>query len=157
HLLRSTAYNLLDRHEDAIASGRKYVELLGPDPIACENIGAALAALGRDDEAADIYRKALDDTPDSPDLLHTLRSLLPSSKRGEIAARFMRLSDPAGQFDRFAGHLLADEDAATLSAIADALVAAGQHDAGIACYRAIAKVVAGDPTTGAAQFRAAIA
>lgn len=157
HLLRSTAYNLLDRREDAIASGRKYVELLGPDPIACENIGTALAALGRDDEAADVYRKALDDTPDNPEVLHALREVLPVGKRGEIAGRFMRLSDPAGQFDDFAGRLLADEDHPSVTAIADALVAAGRDVPAVGCFRAIAKVSAGNPTTGAADFRTAIA
>lgn len=157
HLLRSTAYNLLDRREDAIASGRKYVELLGPDPIACENIGAALAALGRGDEAADVYRKALDDTPDNPELLHALRNVLPAVKRGEIVARFMRVRDPAKQFDEFADRLLADDDHATVTAIADALTSAGHSGPAVACFRAIATVTAGKPAEGAALFRTAIA
>jgi tetratricopeptide (TPR) repeat protein len=156
HFLRATACNQLERYEEAVRHGRRHIELLGDDAPTYELIGDALDQLGRKGEAADAYRMALDDAPDSPVLLHDLFRVLPDGQKREVAERFARLAKPDEHFGAFADMFAAAKDRDGLEALSNAYKAA-QDDPLPAYYRAVGQILFGDFEGGAAEVRAAIA
>jgi tetratricopeptide (TPR) repeat protein len=95
YLLRAGCFSGTEEWEKVVAAGQKYIELIGRDDDVCLYLGNAYAELGRHAEAADEYRKALDDLPDSEPALIGLMVALKADEKGELARRFARFKDPA--------------------------------------------------------------
>jgi hypothetical protein len=65
HFLRAAAYNLAGRSDEAIASARKYLDILGDDAKTYAELGQAYETLNRTAEAAAAYQKGLAEDPNS--------------------------------------------------------------------------------------------
>ena len=120
HLTRAIAYNSLGRHEEAIASARKYLELLGPDEAAYFQSAIGCAALGRLDEARDAFRKGFDEVPNSPNDLDGFRQALEPGKKKEFGERFAKLSRPTRHFTRLFGLCMHADDHESATALVEA-------------------------------------
>jgi len=120
HLLRAIAHNQLEQYDQAIVHGRKFVELMGEDDGAYLQIGTALAALDREEEAAVAYRRGLDDYPDSIDNLIGLGAVLPTSGKKELGQRFARMRRFADHLERLADDFSVQEDDEALELLLDA-------------------------------------
>lgn len=81
--LKGEAYLNLGRHEECVKAEETYLRLLGPDPDAYLNLGLALAALERPDEAADAFRRGIEADPDDV------------GNRSQLALHFARLKNDA--------------------------------------------------------------
>jgi tetratricopeptide (TPR) repeat protein len=117
HLSRALALARWGKFEDSLAEGRKYVAHLGPDPVVSFWEGYCLEGLGRDAEAADAYRRALDDAPAYHDALHGLRRVLPPDRKGELAERLTRMKKPMPAFDALLADARKDRDDAGAEAL----------------------------------------
>lgn len=117
-LLRAGAHNQLSQFTEGLDSARAYVAELGPDPIALQQVGAALEGLGRTPEAADAYRQSLDENADEVDSLHGLRRVLPAAGKAEVAGRLAKTGKPVEVYDLVMGQARADRDDAGVRAIA---------------------------------------
>ena len=120
HQARAAAYNALGRHEEALASLEKYERVLGPDETLYEHRGAALLGLKRPAEAAEAYRKGLDDTPDSWANLAGLAAALPAGDKVELAQRFAKVTRHQDVFRAVAGDVISKDDADALAALVPA-------------------------------------
>jgi tetratricopeptide (TPR) repeat protein len=96
HYLRAVAYNAIEQHDKALASANKFTELLGNDALVQLEIGEALEALNRPQEAIEAYRKGNDEDSEELDNLGALARLLPASSSAELATRFRKTPDKMG-------------------------------------------------------------
>jgi tetratricopeptide (TPR) repeat protein len=139
--LRAIAYNLLERHEDALVSARAFLARIGDDPDAYYEMGEALQALGRTEEAFEAYRKGLDDIPDSLDNLVALGLLLPKKRKDEIAQRFEQLSKPVRDFEPLAVEFQMAEDPDALDSLVAAFRRIAPDDPNNLYYGAVSKAL----------------
>jgi tetratricopeptide (TPR) repeat protein len=70
---RAKAFIHLDRPEDALAAIRLYQKEVGPDAPSCTLEGTVLESQGKDKEAVEAYRQALDEVPESVEAAQGLR------------------------------------------------------------------------------------
>ncbi|MCI0461269.1 MAG: hypothetical protein L0Z62_30345 [Gemmataceae bacterium] len=119
--LSGAACNALRRFDKALTHLHAYRNLLGEDTNISHQLGIALAGLGRREEAAQAFRRSLDDDPKSLDALNELRRLLPRGKKGELAKRFARVPNARLFFDELAQEALRDRDAEGIEVLASAL------------------------------------
>lgn len=155
---RARAHNALGEHEKALTHGRKYIETLGDDADAYHEIGAALTALERMDEAADAFRKGLDDQPDHVDNLSELRRVLPEKKKAEIGERFAKLSKPEEHFDNLADEALNENDFETVEVLVSVFAKqAAADDPRLDYYQARIKISKKQEKEAIPLFKSAIA
>src|SRR5205807_4591930 len=118
-LLKGIDFNDLGQFDKALKHLQAYQALLGHDATVCRETVQALRGLGRDQEAAGVYRRALDDEPQNEELfLEFIRSLPPGEPRDDLAARFRKLADPRRSFDVYAEDCRAAHDGDTLEQLA---------------------------------------
>ncbi|MHC4862170.1 MAG: hypothetical protein ACYTDY_18985, partial [Planctomycetota bacterium] len=117
-LLRATALNCLEEHEEALTLARRYLERVGPDAEGFIQEGAALLGLERTEEAVAAIRSVLELNPDYLDMLVLLCVALPQEEKKEVVERFRELRDPAGSFEYLATELDDFEEAETLRLLA---------------------------------------
>ncbi|HYH68407.1 MAG TPA: hypothetical protein VD866_27180, partial [Urbifossiella sp.] len=115
--IRASALNLAGRYAEALEQARGYVAELGPDPVCYGHAGFALEGLGRADEAAAEYRRALDEFPDHNDALFGLRRVLPPEGKAEIGDRLAKARDPGRVFDDLLDQARDDDDDAGAAAL----------------------------------------
>jgi len=117
YLVEASILNDLDRHEDALAAARKYIEAVGETGDSCVQLGDALLALGRKKEAAVAYRAGLAEDPEYAGNVLGLALALPEDGKSAVAAPFRRLPDPVASFRWMADNLAAWEEWAALRAL----------------------------------------
>lgn len=139
--LRAVAYNLLERHEDAIVSARAFLARIGDDPDAYYEVGEALQALGRTEAALEAHRKGLDDIPDSLANLVALGLLLRKEQKGEIVEWFSQLSQPARDFEALAVEFQLAEDPDALDSLVEAFRRIAPDDPNNLYYGAMSKTL----------------
>ncbi len=84
-----TLYNL-KRFEESLAEGKRAYQL-DPDAATCNNIGATLRWLGRDEEALEWYDKALDMRPSAEAFDNKIISLFHLHRFDEVFALYGRI------------------------------------------------------------------
>lgn len=97
--LRGFAQNELKQFGAARFELERYLDLLGRDAEAFQQLGIALEGLGLKEEALAAYRRGLDDNPDSLLNLYRLALLLPDDKKTEVGERFAKMQRTEEQFD----------------------------------------------------------
>ncbi|HEY1186517.1 MAG TPA: hypothetical protein VGE74_02620 [Gemmata sp.] len=97
---RATALNRAGRYEEALSAAHEYQRRCGPDCHVFVIEGFALEGLARDREATAVYRRALDDDPDSADALRGLGRMLPAGKKDELGARLAKARNPRRLYDQ---------------------------------------------------------
>lgn len=110
NLLRASAFNHLQRYEEAEAASRLYMDAVGGEGSAFLQLGFAQEQLKRSDEAIESYRRGLDDEPNQLDCLSGLRRCLPHDRKSEFVDRFFRLRKPQTQFALQVNQALIDDD-----------------------------------------------
>lgn len=129
HLLRSVLHNQMENYELAVQHGRKFIDLLGEDTDAYFQIGTALAALDRKAEAADAYRRGLDDYPDSIDNLTGLSQVLSVGRKAELNERLGRMNRLNEHFETLADNFMQEEDVEALEILVAAVRKRGSNGA----------------------------
>lgn len=125
---RAAALNRAGRFDAALDAVREYRRRCGPDGHASLNEGAALEGLGRPREAADVYRGALDDDPDSAAALRGLGRVLPANDKSELGLRLAKARDPRHLYDRAVWGPDGQRDEVTADVLLDALRKARPDD-----------------------------
>ena len=155
--LRTSAYLGIGDGERALASARRFDETLGADADNLHNMGQALEALGRGAEAAEAYRRGLDDDKDSAPNLLALALVAPADKKAEVGERFGRSAATRQQFEAVAGGLAEAGEADALRVLIDAYVAKRGADAASASYSARLKMGREEYDAAAHELRQALA
>jgi hypothetical protein len=127
-LMRGVAYSALGRHDEAFAELRAYRNELGSDVISCTIEGNSLAAQGKAAEAANAYRRALDEAAASVDAFDGLRRVLPAGKKQELGERLGRLNDPAQIYSLLVSSAQDDKDDEAINVLLDGFLAARPND-----------------------------
>ena len=109
-LIKAIAYDQLEMYEQAIASARKYMDLVGADENALWHLGHALEQTHRTDEAREAYSKSLDEQPTNLDVISSLRRCLDADQKFEFVERVMKLPKPEESFLRFVDESFVDMD-----------------------------------------------
>ena len=86
-------------HEAQLRLLESYVQLFPEDAAGFENLGRVYAATGRNDDAADNYRRALELAPDDVALRARLLKALAAAGRGDEAAALAAEGGEAGEAD----------------------------------------------------------
>jgi len=111
-LLRSAIHGQRREHDAVMACSRRIIAVNPRHPRAYSNLGAALAGLGRNDEAIEALRTALELNPEDPATLNNLGNTLYLSERVEEAETYFRRAleiDPSHARSLYGlGHVLAD-------------------------------------------------
>lgn len=139
--MRATAYNFLERHEEALVSARAFLARIGDDPDAYYEMGEALQALGRTEEALEAYRKGLEDLPDLLTNLVALGLLLPKESKSEIGEWFARMREPVRDFESIAVEFQLEEDPDALDALVAAFRRIAPDDPNNLYYGAMSKML----------------
>lgn len=156
-MLQGMLCNRLGRWDEAIDYLEAYRNLLGDDANVMEELGLALRGLGRFREAADAYRKALDDNPKNADAFHgLLQSLENGAPRDDLGERFAKLDQPATQFKTLAEECVKDRDGASLEAISLALLNIDPKSSAAAYHLGLAKIWNEQTTEGMAFITEAL-
>jgi predicted Zn-dependent protease len=157
-LVRGNALNGLGQWAEALKHLEAYRDLLGEDEDVCERIGDSLRGLGRAEEAAASYRKALDHNPKQADsLLGLLRSLRPQDRRDDVPARFARLDQPRETIVNIAEALREDQDAAGLEQVVTAMRKIEARFAPADYYECLLRAWAGNEREAVRLFKSAVA
>ncbi len=155
--LYGAAYNALGRHDKALDHIKKYSDLLGEDTNTCFHMGVALRGLGRTREAADAFRKSLDENANSLGTLSELRRTLPAGGKAEVTERFARVANPHEHFENLVGLAFGDRDPEGVEALVAVLRRQKTTDPVVDFCEARAKVLAGRPAEGVPLFKKAMA
>ncbi len=150
-LARGGALVPLGRHDEAIALVRAYQKEVGPDGLSSALEGWAYEQSGRPKEAADAYRRALDEVAEMADAFHGLRRVLPDGEKGELGDRLAKARDPAKFYTELMREVNADDDPAAADALLAALRKARPDDPRGLSDDVRRKVKAGD-LAGAAKL-----
>jgi tetratricopeptide (TPR) repeat protein len=126
---RATAYIRTGRTGDALAAARAYQKEVGPDALSCVIEGQALESQEKFPQAAEAYRRALDEVPESPDAFCGLRRSLPKADKAELGERLARAKDVRKFYDQVIFEALEANDTAAGDAMLDALLKARPDDA----------------------------
>lgn len=99
NLYRANVAVAASRFDEGLRYVRKYLAEVGPDADAYATEGLALEGLDRFPEAANSYRKALDENPDLLGALAGLRRVLDNADKNELALRVGRAKQPLKAYD----------------------------------------------------------
>jgi tetratricopeptide (TPR) repeat protein len=154
--LMALAHNQLGNHAQALDHARKYLDQMGEDAPAFHEAGVALLGLQRLPEAADAFRKGLDDDPASLDNLDGLRRALPTDQKTELGERFARLPQPEDHFEDLARTALRERDAEGLAALTEAMTRLQPNDPAPPYYRSRCQLLKGRDEEAVALFREAL-
>lgn len=148
-LVRSSAYNGLERYAEARQAAERYIERFGADPDAYFQLGVSHDGLGQPEQAVAAFRKGLDDDPDSLDNLWGLGLVLPGDQMDEIGARFAEMRNPGDRFETVAP-LFEEKNAwEALEALVKAHARNDPKDLQLAYYDVQVKVARGDHSAAA--------
>ncbi len=125
---RAAVLNEAGRFEGALAAIREYRLRCGPDSHAHAAEAYALEGLGRQREAANAYRAALDDDPDARRSLLGLRRVIPDKEKPELGTRLAKARNPRRMYDEIVGDLHRDRDDIAADILLDALRKARPDD-----------------------------
>jgi tetratricopeptide (TPR) repeat protein len=140
-LLRGAAHNGLGQWEQALPHLKAFRELFGEEATVLGQIGLSLRGLERFPEAAEAYRKALDDNPkDAEAFLGLLSSLSQDAARDDIPARFKRLENHREAFLHCAPEFTNPPDAVTVNQLAEIMRKLDPDFAAVDSYQALARV-----------------
>jgi predicted Zn-dependent protease len=156
HLVRAQAYAALQQPEHTVEHARKYIDALGPDGNAYLLIGQAHEALDRHAEAADSFRRALDDTPEMEEAFIALRSKLDVRDAAELGERLRKMRDPAAHFDRLFNNALWAGDCVAAEALCEGLAQVHPDSVAVTSARVRLKVRAGRTDEATDLFRASL-
>lgn len=121
-LLKGMACNGLNERERALVHLKAYEDLLGDDANVCRELGFALHGLNRIDEARAAYRKSLDYNPREIDaFLGLLRTVGAGDACDDLGPRFAKLGNPQASFEECLRDCQQARDAASLTALAQAM------------------------------------
>jgi tetratricopeptide (TPR) repeat protein len=121
-LASAILYGRLGNLEKSAKYLQEFEDRFGDDSLTCRLRGATLMDLGRREEAAVAYRKALDQNPDDSEAFFGLvRCLEPGEARDDLGARFAKLSDGHVHFDKLVRTCLDLRDGETLRDLAAAM------------------------------------
>jgi tetratricopeptide (TPR) repeat protein len=118
---RASTYADAARYPEALEAARAYLRRVGPDVHGLQAEAYALEGLGRNAEAAEGYRGALDDDPDTEPAFFGLRRTLPAGKKNELATRIARAANPRKLYDAAITDARRDNDEAAITALLDGL------------------------------------
>ncbi len=138
--MRAKIDNRLGRHEPALRSAQRYIDLLGSDADVQIEVGLALLGLERADDAADAFRRGLNERPGDLDCLLGLARSLPDDRTAEIGERLAACAEPAASFESLAPLLLDEGLAAALESLCDTYEQIAPRDFAVAYYRAQALI-----------------
>jgi hypothetical protein len=127
-LARASAYVHLGRPDDALAAIRAYQKEIGPDGLSCALEGVALESQGKNAEAADAYRRTLDEVADSAEAFNGLRRVLPDAQKKELGERLARVKNPNKLYNELVAAARRDGDGASVAALLDGLRKADPND-----------------------------
>ena len=100
-------------------------------------LGVALDALERTDEAIIAARKALADTPNSIANLEMLGILLPQGQKQEIAQHFAKLRNPSDAFQYLADSFESYEEAQSLDVLVKAMKKIDENEPFLDYYQVV--------------------
>jgi tetratricopeptide (TPR) repeat protein len=115
--LSATIYSAMEKHEEALAAARKFMDFLGLDPesvvVACN----ALKAQQKPEEARDLLVRTLKDFPDDTTLLELLPKLATAEQMKSAITNALKVTaDPEALFETLASeYQMLDESEALLS------------------------------------------
>jgi hypothetical protein len=98
-LLRAVVENNLGEFETAVRESKQYMDMVGNDALAFEQMAFALESLGRKDEAISAYRRSLDDEPNAVGSLCRLAPLLPATGKPEVGDHYAKMKRTPEQFE----------------------------------------------------------
>jgi tetratricopeptide (TPR) repeat protein len=156
HFLRAQVYSQLDQPQKAIDHARKYIDALGPDANVYQTMGHAHESLDQHADAADCFRKALDDTPELDEALIALRPKLDVRDAGELRQRLRKMHDPDAHFDRLFNNAFWAGDCVAAEALCDGLSEIHADSVAVASARVRLKVRIGRIEEATALFRASL-
>jgi tetratricopeptide (TPR) repeat protein len=136
-LMRAEVLIELGRYDDARADAERFLNLLGADDEGFRVLGDSLAGLNRKREAADAYRKSLDEFAGNLDSLIGLANVLPKDQMQELGDRFTHVEMPRDHFATLASALEKQANWSALEAIVAAYRALAADDAEIGYYEDI--------------------
>jgi hypothetical protein len=122
-LARGLALAALGRPEEALEAARKYRKEVGPDAMSFTLEGTALEGQGKTAEAAEAFRRALDEAP-TVNAFHGLRRVLPDANKGELGERLARAKNPQKLYDELAPAARLEGDTKAADALLDGLIKA---------------------------------
>ena len=118
HYVRAVAWNLLEEPAKALTDARAYIAKVDEDREINLELGKALYALDRAEEAVAPLRKSAAEKPVDFEALAWLACALPAEKRAEIDALYAKLEDVPGVFAEMAEICVEHEDADALRRLA---------------------------------------
>ncbi|MEM7227890.1 MAG: hypothetical protein AAF432_03660 [Planctomycetota bacterium] len=136
HVLRGSLELGRNRPEAALADADTFMSMVGDDAATQLVRGRALLAMQRDVEAADAYRRGLNEQPQSVDHLVGLGLALEDHEASEVEAWFMGLQQPRLSFEPIALAWIDGKRYAAFDVIADVMDTIDPQHALVAYYRA---------------------
>jgi tetratricopeptide (TPR) repeat protein len=154
--LRAVAHNQSRNSEKAIHHAQKYLDAVGDNAEAYDELGIALSQLKRFDEAANAYRMALDDDPQRLQTLVGLQQVLAAGKKGELGERFAKLARPGEAIEELVKDALGGHDTEAMEVVTTAFGKAAPDDPRLGYYTVRMKILKGQTQEAAALFPKAI-
>jgi tetratricopeptide (TPR) repeat protein len=112
----------LKQYPDALERLERFHRSVGATSESMRELGTVLVALNRRPEARDAFRKSLDDQPDDPNVYFWFLTMIePNRKEDDVGRRFMALSRPSKEYERFAADCKNAGDFESLRQLATAM------------------------------------